>query len=198
MARRSSWIPLGRRRSGSIESSEASWISPGRRRRTPGPKPAWPVVERVRDSEAQGRLEGVDCRWEVKGVCSSGSHRRSASGAGAGQPSPERSGCHRRAEGNGDHRDPPGGTRSRGPFSSEARGDPPGVNYAHRRRVAAAAESDGLPAPLTAAERVVVLTVEDNGPGNGSRDSGRDFRSVLHDEGAGEGDWAWVWPSRLS
>ena len=33
-----------------------------------GPQPAWPVVERVKGLlEAQGRLEGVDCRWETRG-----------------------------------------------------------------------------------------------------------------------------------
>ena len=43
-------------------------------------------------------------------------------------------------------------------------GDPPGVNYAHRRR-SATVQNGRAVAPLSAAERVVVLTVEDNGPG---------------------------------
>jgi len=49
-------------------------------------------------------------------------------------------------------------------FPRRRRGDPPGVNYAHRRR-AAAVENGRTVAPLSAVERVVVLTVEDNGPG---------------------------------
>jgi len=42
--------------------------------------------------------------------------------------------------------------------------DPPGVNYAHRRRMAVAGRT-GSRAPLATAERIVVVTVEDNGPG---------------------------------
>jgi hypothetical protein len=44
------------------------------------------------------------------------------------------------------------------------RGDPPGVDYAHRRRILAAKEGIRVP-PLVTAARVVVITVEDNGPG---------------------------------
>jgi len=44
------------------------------------------------------------------------------------------------------------------------KGDPPGVDYAHRRR-AAAVTGDGRVGALTTAFRVVVLEVEDNGPG---------------------------------
>jgi two-component system NtrC family sensor kinase len=44
------------------------------------------------------------------------------------------------------------------------KGDPPGVDYAHRRRVAAV-EEGGRVTPLAMAQRMVVLTVEDNGPG---------------------------------
>lgn len=40
--------------------------------------------------------------------------------------------------------------------------DPPGVNYAHRRRVAG---EDGIPDPLRSAETIVVIRVTDNGPG---------------------------------
>jgi signal transduction histidine kinase len=49
-------------------------------------------------------------------------------------------------------------------FPKRRRGDPPGVDYAHRRRVLTS--EDGMRvAPLVTATRVVVLTVEDNGPG---------------------------------
>ena len=44
------------------------------------------------------------------------------------------------------------------------RGDPPGVDYAHRRRILEAKEGMRV-SPLVMATRVVVLTVEDNGPG---------------------------------
>jgi len=42
--------------------------------------------------------------------------------------------------------------------------DPPEVNYAHRRRVTPEKEG-GEPDPLWTAERVVILSVEDDGPG---------------------------------
>lgn len=43
-------------------------------------------------------------------------------------------------------------------------GDPPGVDYAHRRRVVSAEEGVRV-TPMATARRVAVLTVEDNGPG---------------------------------
>jgi two-component system NtrC family sensor kinase len=49
-------------------------------------------------------------------------------------------------------------------FQRRRRGDPPGVDYAHRRRIAAV-EEGGRVTPLAMAMRMVVLTVEDNGPG---------------------------------
>ena len=44
------------------------------------------------------------------------------------------------------------------------RGDPPGVDYAHRRRVISAEEGMRV-TPLATARRVVIISVEDNGPG---------------------------------
>lgn len=49
-------------------------------------------------------------------------------------------------------------------FQKRRKGDPPGVDYAHRRRVAAV-EEGGRVTPLATAMRIVLLTVEDNGPG---------------------------------
>jgi C4-dicarboxylate-specific signal transduction histidine kinase len=49
-------------------------------------------------------------------------------------------------------------------FPKRRRGDPPGIDYAHRRRVLAK-EGGKQVNPLATAARVVVLTVEDNGPG---------------------------------
>ena len=49
-------------------------------------------------------------------------------------------------------------------FPKRRRGDPPGIDYAHRRRVLAGEEGIRVTSLATAA-RVVVLTVEDNGPG---------------------------------
>ena len=48
-------------------------------------------------------------------------------------------------------------------------GDPQGINYMHRRRVSRDEGGKGID-PLFTAERVVVITVEDNGPGIPSGD----------------------------
>ncbi len=130
-----------------------------------GPHPAWPVVERVRDLlMAQGRLEGVDSRWEVNGVVPPvliDAQRLEQvlvnlllNALDAIETQEDRQIIVTLQEEPG-----PGAL-----FRRRRQGDPPGVNYAHRRRVAAA-ENGRAVAPLTAAERVVVLTVEDNGPG---------------------------------
>jgi signal transduction histidine kinase len=130
-----------------------------------GPLPAWPVVERVRDLlEAQGRLEGVDCEWECGGevppVLIDGQRLEQVlvnlllNALDAIEEQEERV-IHVSLQ-----EEPGPGAL----FPRRRRGDPPGVNYAHRRRIAAG-DKGGTPAPLSAAERVVVLTVEDNGPG---------------------------------
>jgi C4-dicarboxylate-specific signal transduction histidine kinase len=49
-------------------------------------------------------------------------------------------------------------------FRSRRRSDPPGVDYAHRRR-AMAVDEGGRVTPLATARQVVVLRVEDNGSG---------------------------------
>ncbi len=131
----------------------------------PAPEPPWPVVERVRDLlEAQGRLEGVDCRWKCEGDV---------------PPvfiDPQRLeqvlvnlllNALEAIEGREERRVLVTVQEEPGPgsmFSRRRRNDPPGVNYAHRRR-AAAVENPRDAVPLSAAERVVVITVEDNGPG---------------------------------
>ncbi len=130
-----------------------------------GPEPPWPVVERVRGLlEAQGRLEGVDCTWECKGDVPSvliDPQRLEQvlvnlllNALEAIEDLEERSIAVTLLEEPG-----PGNM-----FPRRRRGDPPGVNYAHRRRIAAV-ENPRATIPLSAAERVVVLTVEDNGPG---------------------------------
>ena len=49
-------------------------------------------------------------------------------------------------------------------FPRRREGDPPGINYLHRRRVALDSEFEAL-GTLETARRVVVITVSDNGPG---------------------------------
>jgi C4-dicarboxylate-specific signal transduction histidine kinase len=131
----------------------------------PGPLSAWPVVERVRELlTAQGRLEGVDCRWELKGevppVLIDPQRLEQVlvnlllNALEAIEDQEEKTIWVTLQE-------EPGPATL---FSRRRRGDPPGVNYAHRRRVAAV-ENVRTAAPLTAAESVVVLIVEDNGPG---------------------------------
>ncbi len=130
-----------------------------------GPESPWPVVKRVKGLlEAQGRLEGVDCRWECKGDVPSvlmdpqrleqvlvnlllnaleaieHLEKRIIVVTLLEEPGPG-------AE-----------------FPRRRSSDPPGVNYAHRRRIAAV-QNPRTTIPLSAAERVVVLSVEDNGPG---------------------------------
>lgn len=48
---------------------------------------------------------------------------------------------------------------------SRRRNDPPGTNYAHRRRLGLSDSTAGLRGRIHQADRVVVLTVEDSGPG---------------------------------
>jgi len=130
-----------------------------------GPVDSWPVVEGVRDLlKAQGRLEGVGSQWERKGdvppVLIDAQRLEqvlvnlllNALEAIEGQAEKKISVT---------LQEEPGPAAF---FPRRRKGDPPGVNYAHRRRVAAV-ETGGPSASLTAAERIVVLTVEDNGPG---------------------------------
>lgn len=130
-----------------------------------GPQPAWPVVERVRDLlEAQGRLEGVNCTFDRQGevppVIIDDQRLEQVllnlllNALEAIEDQEDREIVVFLQEEPG-----PGAL-----FRRRRRGDPPGVNYAHRRRIAAV-DSSRTGTPLSAAERVVVLTVEDNGPG---------------------------------
>ncbi len=129
------------------------------------PQDPWPVVERVRDLlEAQGRLAGLDAEWtragETPPVLMDAQRWEqvlvnlllNALDALADRPEGMlRVSVHSEA----------------GPAAFLPRrrtGDPPGVDYAHRRRIVAA-EGGVRVTPLATAHRVVVLTVEDNGPG---------------------------------
>jgi two-component system, NtrC family, sensor kinase len=129
------------------------------------PQEVWPVVERVRELlEAQGRMEGVECQWECR-------HEVSPVLVDAQRLEQILVNLLLNAldavEGREDAmikvtlREEPGPTAA---LPRRRRGDPPGVNYAHRRRLALASRP-GTPSALAAAERIVVLTVEDNGPG---------------------------------
>ena len=125
----------------------------------------WPVVERVRDLlEAQGKLDDVECRWErpeetppvlvdaqrleqimVNLVLNALDAMEGKKGKTLGVFL---------------------GTEA-GPASLlplRRASDPPGINYAHRRRVVSVEEGTPM-SPLGAARQVVVLRVEDNGSG---------------------------------
>lgn len=125
----------------------------------------WPVVERVRELlDAQGRFEGVECTWEKRGedlpVFMDAQRLEqvlvnvilNALDALEGREEPR---IRVTLE---------AGTGPASLLPVRRKGDPPGVNYAHRRRVVSVEE--GAPVtPLAAARRVVLLRVEDNGPG---------------------------------
>ncbi len=63
-------------------------------------------------------------------------------------------------------------------------GDPPGVNYAHRRRVAVGRRSFD---PLADAPAVVIISVSDNGPGLPAGDEERVFDPFFTTKAPGEG-----------
>ncbi|MFW6206305.1 MAG: sensor histidine kinase [Gemmatimonadota bacterium] len=65
-------------------------------------------------------------------------------------------------------------------------GDPPGVNYAHRRRVALEQEG-GTMDPLWTSARIVTLVVEDNGPGIPEDDLERVFDPFFTTKEPGQG-----------
>ena len=69
---------------------------------------------------------------------------------------------------------------------SRRREDPPGVNYAHRRRVRLGKDGIRLQ-PLLTASRIVVLTVEDNGPGLPPDDMDRIFDPFFTTKEPGKG-----------
>jgi len=130
-----------------------------------GSQSVWPVVERVRDLlEAQGRLDGLECHWEaeddVPPVIMDAQRLEqvlvnlllNALDAVSGLEEGSVRVTLRAEAGHG------------ALLPLRRKGDPPGINYAHRRRVAWADEAPPT-APLLSSERVVVLTVEDNGPG---------------------------------
>ena len=130
------------------------------------PHDPWPVIQRVRELlEAQGKLEGVECIWEGGGV---EGPQLLMDPQGLEQVL-----VNLLLNALDAVQDREGGwirvtlREEDGPAAALPRrrmGDPPGVDYAHRRRVVSADEGVRV-TPLATALRVVVLTVEDNGPG---------------------------------
>jgi signal transduction histidine kinase len=130
-----------------------------------GPEPAGPVLDRVRDLlEAQGKLLGIDARWELDPdtpEVAMNPHRLEQvvvnlvlNALDAMEGSEVRT-LHVRAYGDrGELEDLP----------YRRAGDPPGINYMHRRRISRDEGGRGVD-PLFVAERVVVIEVVDNGPG---------------------------------
>jgi C4-dicarboxylate-specific signal transduction histidine kinase len=130
-----------------------------------GSQEVWPVVERVRELlEAQGRLDGLECRWDRDGDVP------------PVQMDPQRLeqvlvnlllNALDAVSGREDGFVRVGVRAEPGPgalYPRRRKGDPPGINYAHRRRVTGGKDPAPV-SPLFASEQVVILTVEDNGPG---------------------------------
>lgn len=130
-----------------------------------GPAAPGEVLARVRElMENQGKLEGVEHTWSVEGDIPDvvmEPHRLeqvlvnlllNALDALQGTPEPRVSVRLSVEE----------GEVARLPWRRAD--DPPGVNYMHRRRVSRDEGGGGVD-PLFTAERVVVIEVEDNGPG---------------------------------
>jgi two-component system, NtrC family, sensor kinase len=122
------------------------------------------VVDRVRRLlDAQGRFEGIECTWELPTdlpeVHVDPNHLEQVlvnlllNAVDAMEESPER---RIRVTAAVEPWTPPVV-----PFRRE--GDPPGTNYAHRRRLSIA--SEGARSRLLVPQQVVVLAVEDSGPG---------------------------------
>ena len=71
-------------------------------------------------------------------------------------------------------------------FPRHREGDPPGINYMHRRRVALDSEGEAL-GTLETARRVVVIAVSDNGPGLAESDVGNVFDPFYTTKEPGKG-----------
>ena len=149
--------------------------------------PPRPVIERVRELlEAQGRLDDVTHEWHLDAETPDVvmvPHRLeqvmvnlllNAIDALAGRREPRIV-----VSLAGDS-----GDVTRLPFRRE--GDPSGINYMHRRRVSRDEGGIGLD-PLFTAERIAVITVEDNGPGIPEADRSKVFDPFFTTKEPGKG-----------
>lgn len=150
------------------------------------PAPASEVVERVVDLlDAQGRLGGIRVEREVESPAArvEDPHRLeqvlvnlllNAAQALAGTPDPTVTLGVREEV----------GRMPRLPRRRE--GDPPGIDYAHRRRLAGESGAAAID-PLRTADRIVVVTVADNGPGLPGEDPSAVFDPFFTTKEAGQG-----------
>lgn len=151
-----------------------------------GPVAPADVVERVRELlVAQGRLDGVDHAWHVEADAPpvvTLAHRLEQVMVNLILNAVDALEGREGARLTVTVRSEPGDVH-RMPWRRE--GDPPGINYMHRRRVSR--DDDAGQVDLFTASRVVTIVVQDNGPGLGAGDAERVFDPFYTTKEPGKG-----------